>query len=64
MSSPETNQAAHVAFSATVASALARSIRDTPLRPLPAQAQALLDAAGIVVAPSEAAAVSDTMETV
>jgi hypothetical protein len=33
MSSPETNQAATMAFSATVASALARSIRDTPLRP-------------------------------
>jgi hypothetical protein len=64
MSSPETNQAAHMAFSATVASALARSIRDTPLRPLPAQAQALLDAAGIVVAPAETAAASGATETV
>ncbi|MDQ1118117.1 MULTISPECIES: hypothetical protein [Pseudoxanthomonas] len=33
MPSPESNQAAHVAFTATVASALARSVRDTPLRP-------------------------------
>ncbi|WCE04780.1 hypothetical protein [Pseudoxanthomonas sp. JBR18] len=33
MSSPQNTQAANIAFSATVASALARSIRDTPLRP-------------------------------
>jgi hypothetical protein len=32
MTSPETSQAASMAFDATVASALARSIRDTPLR--------------------------------
>ncbi|WDS37729.1 hypothetical protein [Pseudoxanthomonas sp.] len=58
MSSPETTQAASVAFSATVASALARSIRDTPLRP---QAEALAaSAAEIVVTPP----VEDAQEAV
>ncbi|SEL62296.1 hypothetical protein SAMN05428989_2086 [Pseudoxanthomonas sp. GM95] len=60
MPNRDTNQAADMAFSATVASALARSIRDTPLRPLPAQAEALLASAEIVVA----APADDAKETV
>lgn len=53
MSSPDTNQAASVAFSATVASALARSIRDTPLRPRDAIAPAALPAAEVTDVPAD-----------
>jgi hypothetical protein len=54
MSSPETTQAASMAFAATVASALARSIRDTPLKPQqPAIAPEALPVVEVTDVPAE-----------
>lgn len=53
MPSPETSQAASMAFTATVASALARSIRDTPLRPRAQCAPQALPTAEVTDVPAE-----------